>query len=202
MLSHRQPGRREIHVTVTEAPLPARERILAAASRQYYAQGIRAASADRILAEAGVSKVTFYRHFPTKDDLVVAYLEATARAEQAALRAERAAHPEAPAMVLRWYARVVGELSCGPGFRGCPFINAAAELPDPGHPGRRLIADHRAWLTAQCAELLGRLGVTGAEQKATQLMMLRDGAMLAGYVGDPTTVAADLVAAATAVLRA
>ena len=53
---------------------PVRDRILDAATRRYYADGIRAVSADRLIAEAGVSKVTFYRHFPTKDDLITAYL--------------------------------------------------------------------------------------------------------------------------------
>ena len=56
-----------------------RDRILDAATRRYYADGIRAVSADRLIAEAGVSKVTFYRHFPTKDDLITAYLLQQAR---------------------------------------------------------------------------------------------------------------------------
>jgi AcrR family transcriptional regulator len=180
----------------------ARERILDAARDRYYAEGIRAASADRLLADARVSKMTFYRHFPTKDDLVVAYLERVAGLERDAVLAQRAAHPGDPAAVLAWYAESVGQLSCGPGFRGCPFINAAAELADPAHPGRRVIAEHRSWLTAQAADLLLALGVSEAQHKAEQLMMLRDGAMMAGYVGgDPESVAGRLLSAGRAVLR-
>jgi AcrR family transcriptional regulator len=189
-------------MTVT-GPAPARERILAAAARRYYTDGIRAASADRLLAEAGVSKVTFYRHFPTKDDLVVAYLKQASAAERDQVQAHRAAHPDDPAGTLRWYAITIGELSCGKGFRGCPFINAAAELPDAEHAGRRLVTEHRAWLTACAAELLTAMGVPAAEAKAEQLMMLRDGAMVAGYLGrTPESVAASLIAAGTAVIRA
>lgn len=186
-------------VATTVATSP-RERILAAAVKHYYADGIRAASADRLLAEAGVSKVTFYRHFPTKDDLIVAYLEHVAEGERTALLAARAAHPDDPAAVLRWYAAMIGQLSCGAGFRGCPFVNAAAELPDPSHPGRQVAAAHRAWLIAQGAELLAQLGVRDAGNKAGQLMMLRDGAMLAGYVDDPATVESSLTAAGRAVI--
>ena len=182
--------------------LPARERILAAAAHRYYAEGIRAASADRLLAEARVSKVTLYRHFPTKDALVIAYLERTAAAERQALTSARAAHPGDPAAVLRWYAESVGQLACGPGFRGCPFINAAAELADPGHPGRRVVAEHRTWLAGQAAELLTEVGVDDAEAKAQQLLMLRDGAMVAGYVGDADALTSSLISAARAVINA
>lgn len=184
------------------AELPARDRILAAATRRYYADGIRAASADRLLAEAGVSKVTFYRHFPSKDDLVVAYLEGVAADERAGLADVRAEHADDPAAVLRWYADGIGSLSCAPGFRGCPMINAAAELPDADHPGRRVITEHRTWLTGQAAELLRAMDVTDADAKAEQLMMLRDGAMVAGYVGrSPEAVAASLLAAGRSVVR-
>jgi AcrR family transcriptional regulator len=189
-----------VSIEVADPLRPPRERILAAAVRRYYADGIRAASADRLLTEAGVSKVTFYRHFPTKDDLVVAYLEHVAGAERTALLAIRAAHPDDPAGVLRRYAAMVGQVACGEGFRGCPFINAAAELSDPEHPGRRVVAAHRAWLISQCAELLAQLGVSEAPARAAQLMMLRDGAMLAGYVADPATVEQQLVTAARAVI--
>ena len=194
-------------MTVTEAQVPAsapaRERILAAASRRFYADGIRAASADRLLAEAGVSKVTFYRHFPTKDDLIVAYLDRVASLQRDAIEAQRAAHPGDPVAVLRWYADALGQLSCGPGFRGCAFINAAAELADPAHPGRLLVSQHRAWLTAQAAELLAEFGADAPEAKAEQLMMLRDGAMMAGYVGHaPESISARLIDAGRAIVRA
>ncbi|MCW2830545.1 MAG: TetR family transcriptional regulator [Aeromicrobium sp.] len=187
-------------MSVTELK-PVRERILDAAAEHYYADGIRAVSADRLIAAAHVSKVTFYRHFPTKNDLIAAYLELRAEDERAAVTAQREQHAGDPAAVLRWYADVLHQVSCSPGFRGCPFINAAAELPEDDHPGRTIIGAHRVWLTTQIAELLTELGVDGAKARAEQLMMLRDGAMISGYLGTaPEQVSSGLVAAAKAII--
>lgn len=180
---------------------PARDRILDAALEQYYAEGIRAVSADKLLVAAGVSKVTFYRHFPTKNDLIAAYVQVLSQREQDAVTAKRADLADDPAAVLSWYADVIGEASCAPGFRGCAFINAAAELPEDDHPGRAVIADHRSWLTGQIVELLHQLDVAEPEQRAQQLMMLRDGAMVSGYLGRaPEQVTAELRAAARTLL--
>ncbi|MEV7973992.1 TetR/AcrR family transcriptional regulator [Cellulomonas sp. NPDC089187] len=172
--------------TPPESVLPASPvgvRILAAASRLFYAEGIRAVSADRVIAAAGVSKVTFYRHFGTKDDLVVAYLRALAATERAAVEQSRTEHPDDPVGVLRLYADSLGDQSCRPGFRGCPFINAAAEYADPEHPVRAVVAEHREWLTRTAASLLVQAGSTDPEQAALELVLARDGAMVAGYAG-------------------
>jgi AcrR family transcriptional regulator len=180
---------------------PVRERILDAATRRYYADGIRAVSADRLIAEAGVSKVTFYRHFPTKDDLITAYLGQQVAWSEDLLTQKRAELADDPAGVLRWYAEGIGALACAPGFRGCAFINAAAELSRPDHPGHQVVVDHRTWLVGQFAELLVELGIDDVDAKAEHLMMLRDGAMVAGYVGrTPESVAEALTAAGRAVI--
>lgn len=184
-------------------PSPVRERILEAAVRRFYAEGTRAVSADRLIADAGVSKVTFYRHFRSKDDLVAAYVAERAAREVADVAAQREAHPDDPGAVLRWYADLVGALSCTPGFRGCPFINVAAEHPDPAHPARRAVDAHRAWLRGQVVELVEALGVRDPHPVADALVMLRDGAMVSGYLGEhPEVVAGRLRAAGAAVLRA
>jgi AcrR family transcriptional regulator len=184
----------------TTAP-PVRDRILEAATRHYYADGIRAVSADRLIAEAGVSKVTFYRHFPTKDDLITAYLAQQVARSEELLTQKRAELAKDPAGVLGWYAEGIGSLTSTPGFRGCPFINAAAELSQPDHPGHRVVQDHRTWLVGQFGELLTELGVADPDAKAEQLMMLRDGAMVAGYVGrTPQAVTEPLIAAGRAII--
>lgn len=186
-------------MATTEAPV--RERILDAATHRYYADGIRAVSADRLIAEAGVSKVTFYRHFPTKDDLITAYLVQQVTSAEESLAQKRAELAGKPEAVLRWYAEGVGAFACTPGFRGCPFINAAAELSQPDHPGLQVVMDHRTWLVSQFGELLGELGVADVDAKAEHLMMLRDGALVAGYVGRrPEEIAETLIAAGRAVI--
>lgn len=180
---------------------PVRERILDAAAEQYYAEGIRAVSADKLIAAAHVSKATFYRHFPSKDDLVGAYLAVRAEEERTAVLTKRDELSDDPAGVLLWYAEMAGQAATTPGFRGCPFINAAAELPEENHPGRAIIVEHRAWLIAQAAELLTALDVVDAGAKAEQLMMLRDGAMVSGYLSHaPEQVSAALVAGARAII--
>jgi AcrR family transcriptional regulator len=181
---------------------PVRERILDAAVELYYSDGIRAVSADKLIAAAHVSKVTFYRHFPSKDDLVAAYVALRAEDERTAVTTKRDELADDPEGVLRWYASVVGIAACTPGFRGCPFINAAAELTDADHPGRTIIREHRTWLTRQARELLEQLGVEYAASRAEQMMMLRDGAMVSGYLGvAPEQVSDDLVRAARSIIR-
>lgn len=188
------------HDAGTQRTPTVRERILAAADEYFYQEGIRAVSADRLIAAAGVSKVTFYRHFPSKDDLIVAYVEGRAAVERDGVAALRAQAGDAGATLVA-IAHVIGETSCAPGFRGCPFINAAAEFADSTHPVRRLIAAHRTWFAEFLDELLTELGVEERGPVVEQLVMLRDGAMVGGYLGaDPTARVDALVSAGRAVL--
>ncbi|QUQ72420.1 TetR/AcrR family transcriptional regulator [Kutzneria sp. CA-103260] len=180
---------------------PMRERIIEAAAELFYTQGIRAISAEKIIAKVGITKVTFYRHFPTKDELIVAYLERRAHWERTAVEAARQATGGQVSEVFRLIAEGIGAESCSPGFRGCPFINAAAEYADAEHPVRRVVDAHRRWFKATIEEMLEEIGVTDAASAADQLVMLRDGAMVAGYLGDPQTVGRSLYNAGRAVLE-
>lgn len=182
--------------------VPARQRIQSAADELFYAEGIRAVSADRLIAEAGVSKVTFYRHFPTKDDLVLAYVEGRSAVERAVLEQFRDQAAD-PCDTLVAIARGIGEMSCSPGFRGCPFINAAAEYADPEHPVRRAVAAHRTWFTTYLRDLLDDLQITDSATAADQLTMLRDGAMLTGYISlGPAAAARTIISAGRALIEA
>lgn len=177
-----------------------RGRIIEAAADLFYAQGIRAVSAEKIIARVGITKVTFYRHFPTKDDLIVAYLERRARWERDAVEAARQASGDDVHEVFRMIAEGIGAESCSPGFRGCPFINAAAEYADAEHPVRQVVDAHRRWFKGAIEEMLQEIGVTDASDVADQLLMLRDGAMVGGYLGDPQTIARSLYNAGRAVI--
>ena len=73
----------------------------------------------------------------------------------------------------------------GPGFRGCPFLNAAAEFPEPGHPVRRAVERHREWYVDVLEQVLRELGHPMPGEAADDLMLARDGAMTGGYAGDP-----------------
>lgn len=175
-----------------------RARILAAASELFYAEGIRATSADRIIEQVGITKVTFYRHFRTKGELVVAYLEQQAVAERAWMEGVR--RPGDPVGSLRALAADIGSASCRPGFRGCAFINAAAEFADPDDPVRSVVDAHRRWLLDAFGEVAAEAGVAEVEAAAKQLMILRDGAMVNGYLNEPTSIADALSAAFASIL--
>ncbi|WP_199439837.1 TetR/AcrR family transcriptional regulator [Umezawaea beigongshangensis] len=181
---------------------PVRQRILAAADAMFYAEGVRAVSADRIIAAAEVSKVTFYRHFPTKDDLVLAYLRGRSDWERAEIARVRSDRPGDPCGTLTAVAEAIVDASCAPGFRGCPFIHAAAEYADPEHPVRHAVAAHRKWFAGVLDELLVELGVGDRSAALEQLVVLRDGAMVQGYLGGGSGLRADtLVAAGRAVIE-
>lgn len=164
----------------------ARERLLATASGLFYREGIRAVGVERILAEAPATRATFYRHFPSKDDLVVAYL----RGVDAGIRAQVQAAVEAapsPADAIRAIGDAVADDLASPEFRGCAFLKAAAEYPDPQDPVRQVILEHRAWytdtLTELFAEVFGDSPRRGKpEHAARHFMMMRDGAMSGAHL--------------------
>src|SRR3981081_436427 len=131
------------------APSPA-ERILAAADKLFYTQGIRAVGVDAVAAGAGVSKRTLYHHYPSKDALIAAYLTA---------RFKQVAPSDAPAreQILAYFGRIEAMIADG-SFRGCPYVNAVTEIGDPKHPAAGIAVQfkeqRRLWFRA----LLGRLG--------------------------------------------
>ncbi|GAA3600903.1 TetR family transcriptional regulator [Kineosporia mesophila] len=161
-----------------------RERLLRTAAGLFYSEGIGRVGIDRLVSEGQVTRATFYRHFPSKDDLVVAYL----RAEDQKLRTGLAGLTDralSPADSLRAIAHGIGDGICRPGFRGCPFINAAAEYPDPEHPVRQVVSEHRAWFLDTVMAIIGQISPGEAEIAGRQFVMMRDGAMVAGYTEQP-----------------
>jgi AcrR family transcriptional regulator len=165
----------------------ARERIVDTADRLFYTTGIRAVGVDRVIAESQVARMTFFRHFPTKDDLVATFLRRRmiqARGELARVEAE---HPGDPRAVLAFFAAGVSSEPKIPGFRGCEFINTAAEFCDPNHPARAIAADHRAWITSKMRDALTELGHPTPRTTAEALLMLRTGAMVASSLEGITT---------------
>ncbi|MFB9659754.1 TetR/AcrR family transcriptional regulator [Glycomyces mayteni] len=176
-----------------------RERLIEAAMQLFYASGLRAVSVDKVIEAASTTKVTFYRHFKGKDDLVVAYLERRAAIEREGIGAAVAHGGGDPQAVMRLISEALAVITCEPGFRGCPFINAAAEYPDPDSSVRKAVAEHRRWCKDAFADLVAPLTPDPAAA-ADDLMLLRDGAMVAGYLDAPEAVAASFLRTATAVL--
>ena len=165
----------------------ARSRLLNTATELFYAEGIHAVGVDRVIATAQVTRATLYRHFPSKDDLVVAYLTQADEAIRARTAAARA-QDVTPADIVRAVGRDIAEDIQRPGFRGCAFLNAVAEYPDPEHPVHRAVLAHRQWFLATVTELLADTGETQPEPAARHFVMLRDGAMAAGCLTDPRPI--------------
>jgi AcrR family transcriptional regulator len=168
-------------------PSEARSRLLDTATRVFYAEGIHAVGIDRIVAEARVTRATLYRHFPGKEDLVLAYLGRVDHAMRA--RADEAvAAGLPPAETVRALGRSIADGIGSPGFRGCAFLNAAAEFPDPRSPVHRAVLNHREWFLQTVTDLLAGVRTAGAGPAARHFVMMRDGAMAAGCLFDPALV--------------
>jgi AcrR family transcriptional regulator len=179
-----------------------RERVLRTASKLFYAEGIRAVGVDRIAAEAGVSKMTLYRHYPTKDELVVAVLEARdAPARNLLHAASEHAADTARDRLLACFA-MLGPWFGSRGFRGCPFMNASLELADPAHPARAVAERHKAATRDQFAALARELEVADPDALADQLALVFDGAIAQAQMRDAAGAATAALAAATALLDA
>jgi AcrR family transcriptional regulator len=181
--------------TTTGRPLsPARERILQTADRLFYTEGIHAVGVHRLVEEAGVTRVTFYRHFPSKDDLVSAYLDGRAGYDRSQVLALMAAHPDDPRRVLTLLATVLTDANFAATDRGCPFVNSAAEFGGT-HLTRDHARRHRAWVTTKIEQLLREAGHRTPESTAQQLMMVRTGAVVSAALDDNPTRNADFLAA-------
>ncbi|MER5647504.1 helix-turn-helix domain-containing protein [Streptosporangium sp. NPDC002524] len=168
-------------------PSEARSRLLDTATRLFYAEGIHSVGIDRIVAEARVTRATLYRHFPGKEDLVLAYLNQVDLAMRG--QADEALAAGLPADgTLRAIGESIAQGIGSPGFRGCAFLNAAAEYPDPESPVRKAVLAHRRWFLETVTEPLARIRETGAEPAARHFVMLRDGAMAAGCLFDPALI--------------
>jgi AcrR family transcriptional regulator len=158
----------------------ARDRLLRTASAIFYAEGINSVGVDRIVSDSKVTRATFYRHFPSKQDLVLAYLQTAHDAIQART-AELAATHE-PRQFLDAVAADIGEQIEQPWFRGCAFICAAAEFEDPDDPVHRAVVMHRAWFFSAIHEAFTAAGHADPDAAAAHYVLLRDGAMVGGHL--------------------
>lgn len=164
----------------------ARQRILETADRLFYQDGIRAVGIDRIIAEAGVAKMSLYKHFPSKDDLILAVLMYREESVLAFFRAAMERHGKKAKHPLRAFFAALKEWFETPGFRGCPFQNAAAELADPGHPGTEFVRGHKQRFGEFLRGLVEESVGTAAAKVAPAVSILVEGAIITAVIqGDP-----------------
>jgi AcrR family transcriptional regulator len=169
-----------------------RQRVLQEAGDLFYAEGINATGVNRVAEVLGISKRTLYELFDTKDELITASLAARDLPVREALTAAAETATSDPALRLVAVFSALEHWLTQPDFRGCPFLNSAAELADASHPARRVTAEHkealRAWLEQQArAARLSR-----PKRLSQQLMLVFDGALAhAAAAPDAPNVAAD-----------
>ena len=173
----------------------ARDRILDTAFRLFYARGIRAVGVDLIISESGVAKATFYKHFPAKDELVLAYLDKVDTIWTAQLHAAAEAAGPDPAAQLVGLFDALGTACRRDGYRGCAFINAAAEAA-PGTPVHARTVAHKQSVLAWLRDLSAQARAQDPDTLARTLALLLDGGLSDG------ALAADPEAARTAKLAA
>jgi AcrR family transcriptional regulator len=168
-----------------------RERLTEAAVRRFYRDGFRNVGLDQVLADVGISKTGFYKHFGCKDDLVLAALEMQNRWLQDTFREMvRECGGAAPVGQLRALLDVVERIIDADDYQGCIFINVAMEFPLPHEPAHVAAAQHKQALEQIVHELASRAGAADPGRMAQELCLIMDGAYVTRQVsGDKQCIA-------------
>jgi len=178
-----------------------RDRILETASALFYGEGIHAVGVDRVTAESGVAKATLYQQFRSKDELVAACLQRRAEYWRRSIAEPVLALSGPPGRRVGALFRRMGEEFAEPGFRGCPFINAAAEYPGREGPVAAAIAAHRAQVRGLFAGLLAGLPAARRGALTDQMVLLYDGMMVSAQLDQGPVAARRAQAAARHLLE-
>ena len=180
-----------------------KDRLFEAASRLFYQRGYRAVGVDTLAEESGIGKMTLYRHYPSKDDLIVAFLQNSDQDfwgyfEQATGKASSARGS------LVSFFEALQAYATAPACFGCPFLNVATEYPDVHDPGHRVALRHKQVVRGRFLQLAKEAGARRPEALADGLFLLMDGAYMAArmFGGAPTNPAAHLAEAARTLIDA
>jgi AcrR family transcriptional regulator len=153
----------------------AEEQLIQAASELFYAKGVRAIGIDAVIERAGVNKMSLYRRFTSKEDLVVAYLERMDDAYWRRFGASIAKHPGEPARQLVQILADLAERASEPAYRGCPFVNVSCEFDGAEHRVRQVVSRNKTALFAQLVELARQAGAKDPQALASGLALLIEG---------------------------
>jgi AcrR family transcriptional regulator len=160
-----------------QAPSPTAQRIVDAATKLFYSEGIGRVSVDAVAEKAGLTKRTLYYHFRSKDDLIAAYLEGRDQPSLKQLSGWFEAQEGAPDQKVEAIFTNLARVATHPKWKGCGFLRTVAELAAmPGHPAVKAGSHHKARFEAWLADALSGLGVTDAEAPAREIVLLLDGA--------------------------
>lgn len=164
---------------------PAHERIREVARELFYRQGIRAVGIDAIVAQAGATKMSLYRHFASKDALVAACLSDRVAGFWTWFDGLLARHPDDPRAQLTALFAGLAKRTTAKGFRGCPMTNAAIEFPEPDHPGRLVAEANKHELRQRLFDLSKAAGARDPETLADGLLLLFEGSYASSQTFGP-----------------
>jgi len=168
----------------------------------FYERGVRAVGVDLVVLQAAVAKTSLYRYFPTKDDLIVAFLEREDQEFWAQWDGVAAQYADDPAAELDAHMRWIGERLARSNYRGCPQINVAAEFAEQDHPARQVSLRHMQALRSRLHEIAKRLNVPRPKALAAQLAVLINGAFVSSGLLTPEEATGVLRGALKALLAA
>lgn len=183
--SSTSPARRASKPRTQTAGPRAQEHLLRAADELFYREGVRAVGIEAVVERAGVNKMSLYRQFSSKDDLVVAYLKRCDERFFERFDASVAKHPGEPVKQLHQYFDDLARRASAVGYRGCPFVNVAAEFPDASHPARHSVADNKAKLIARLTMLAEAAHAADPAALADELALLVEGVYAASQTYGP-----------------
>jgi AcrR family transcriptional regulator len=172
--------------------LPPRERILATACDLFYRQGIRAVGVEAIAEAAGTNKMTLYRHFESKDELIAEYIRRLAGCAEGLWSDLGKQYPNDARKQLVGWLKTIGEHINNPKERGCAIANAAIELPEKHHPARCIIEKHKQSERDRLVRLCKQTGASKPELLADELFLLIEGARVCAQSIGPEGPAARL----------
>lgn len=188
-------------MSATATSSPKRDHLMATAWRLFYRDGLRVVGIDTILAEAGVAKMTLYNHFASKEELIIAILEKRDLEFRASLMARVEAAATDPAQrllaVFDWHEAWFGTED----FKGCIFIRAVSEYPDPAHPIHQTAWRHKIAVKTLLADLAATAGAPNPDAFAETLSLLIDGAIVTAHATQSTAPARSARATAAALLQ-
>jgi AcrR family transcriptional regulator len=171
-----------------------KDKVFQTASRLFYQNGYRAIGVDTLAAESGIGKMTLYRHYPSKDDLIAAYLKDSD---------EKITRDVAtPREKLLAFFQSLQEYVKTPACYGCPFLNVATEYPNAEYPGHRVALEHKQSVRARFRQLAREAGAKKPDVLADQLFLLMDGAYMASRMFGVKNPASHLTEAAQTLIDA
>jgi AcrR family transcriptional regulator len=178
-----------------------KDQVFQTASRLFYQNGYRAVGVDTIAAESGIGKMTLYRHYPSKDDLIVAYLQDSDRMFWQNFE-EITKETDSPREKLLSFFEALQKYVSTPACYGCPFLNVATEYPDPDYPGHQVALAHKQSVRARFRQLAKQAGARNPDRLADQLFLLMDGAYMASRMFGPENPATQVASAARTLIDA